>query len=609
MSRIATTEPPSDNFWSESRFSGRGKESYSSSREDYLSSLDEAPDFHDPFSDLNLFLSQQIKQEMRHCGTSKKWSHKLQEDLILKITPEFQKRFPQYRLGTSALRKTWEKISYYAQQIQSQKEAMTQDGKLNTHFFIKENLKQNALARHPYHLPPYHYAHQLAVKMSECMATVDGIRPKLDQLTKTIWAVQRHLITGVAPQHVKSPYEEYDKIDKLIVKAILEITAASPQISQRELEHQVKESLHSLHELPSFASLDRMTGNISALFAEKLYPHCAFHMTFLSEQKNAIHSFIRRQTELCKTSLPTLELQGLVRRLIALYSLASQLPKNLSEQEIREAVQATYAYAPTDKPLPQSVYAFISAESVLMKNEEYCYSIDYVVKTIYQAYLEAKCLPILKEKEADLLEILIWKSLSESEKLLEKLPYRIGQRIEEEIANILIDNPKQSFASAIHQTVQFFKKTKELSLCKKWEELDRKIHNWTIQSDMVCRWIRLDADTPLLKLIRENWGTKKSHQTFVSEICQAYLRQHPELSIYAPQVTLRIWILYKYTWYTHQVDAQESSFDRFIKWHANYLSHLTTDHLLVQLEDLCKKALPLIPFDPTHCQSLIEEKK
>jgi len=144
-------ESSSDSFWPESSNSAkansenvpfintRSKECY---LKEFLSSVDDSPDFHDPFSDLNLFLSQKIMQEMRESGFAKKWCVKIQEELIEKITPEFQKKFPQYRLGISALRKTWEKIAYYSQQIRHQKEAITQDGKLNIHFFIKENLKQ-----------------------------------------------------------------------------------------------------------------------------------------------------------------------------------------------------------------------------------------------------------------------------------------------------------------------------------------------------------------------------------------------------------------------------------------------------------------------------------
>src|ERR1700738_4202910 len=78
-----------------------------------LSSVDELAEFYDPYSDLNLFLVQKITQEMRHCGNSKKWSLKIQEVLLKKISPEFQKKFPRYRLGVAALKKTWEKIAYY----------------------------------------------------------------------------------------------------------------------------------------------------------------------------------------------------------------------------------------------------------------------------------------------------------------------------------------------------------------------------------------------------------------------------------------------------------------------------------------------------------------
>src|SRR5690349_12361372 len=58
--------------------------------------LDESHEFHDPFSDLNLFLSQKIKEVMSSLGEGKKWSSKIQQLLIEKITPEFQKKFPKY---------------------------------------------------------------------------------------------------------------------------------------------------------------------------------------------------------------------------------------------------------------------------------------------------------------------------------------------------------------------------------------------------------------------------------------------------------------------------------------------------------------------------------
>lgn len=309
MSGTRTPHPSSDNFWSNSNkysassFPIRSKKSENEDPlSEYLSAVDESPEFYDPYSDLNLFLSQKIKQEMQHCVSSKKWSLKLQEELLSKVVPDFRKKFPQYRLGISALKKTWEKVSYYSHQIENQKEALTEEGKLNIHFFIKENLKNYTALKNPIHLHPSHFAHQLATKMSECIAAIDGERPQLDQLTKMIWAIQRHLLTGNAPEQYHSPYDDYDKIDILIVKTILEISAKEPQISHNELEHKVKEVLLSLHELPSFSSLDHMMGNISALLAEKLYAASPFHSLFFAEQKTAINNFIRRHNSLCKTA-------------------------------------------------------------------------------------------------------------------------------------------------------------------------------------------------------------------------------------------------------------------------------------------------------------------
>lgn len=618
MAGTRIPHPSSDNFWSNSSkfvtssisISAKKKEEALS---DLLYAVDESPEFYDPYSDLNLFLSQIIKEEMQHCGSSKKWSIKIQEELLAKITPHFQNKFPQYRLGISALKKTWEKVSYYSQQIQYQKEAIDPDGKLNIHFFIKENLKSYPSFRNPGHLHPSHYAHQLATKMSECIATMDGVRPQLDHLTKMIWSIQRHLLTEGGLEQYRSPYEEYDQIDKLIVKMILEVSAKDPQIGHNELEHKVKEILLSLHELPSFSSLDHMMGNVSALIAEKLYHTSAFHTLFLAEQKTAINNFIRRHNSLCKTAGPCPQLSELVRRIIALYSLASGLPKRLSENDVKSAALALYPQSAGDRPnLPQALYAFISAELVLMKNEEFCRSPSYVADAIWAAYKEVTLLPLLQGKDCDILEIAIWKSLSETEGMLERLPYRIGQRIEEEIAGILIENPTQSFSSLVHETVNFFKRTKDLVQIKEWNAIEKKIHIWAIQGDMICRWIRLNSESTLLRLIQQKWKDHPStlpHHTFISEICHEYLKSYPELAPYSSQLYLRVSILYKYAWYSLFGEPAESSFDRFLKWHACSLlfSGTTLDHqhLIHQLEEIVHKTLPLIPFDKKQADAVL----
>ena len=60
---------------------------------EFLSAVDETPDFHDPFSDLNLFLSQKIKQVMQHESFGKKWSQQLQDNLIERSRPISKRSF------------------------------------------------------------------------------------------------------------------------------------------------------------------------------------------------------------------------------------------------------------------------------------------------------------------------------------------------------------------------------------------------------------------------------------------------------------------------------------------------------------------------------------
>lgn len=218
------------------------------------SPIDESPELHDPYSELNLFLTRQVKEEFKNAGTAKKWSVYIQEKLIEKISPEFRKRFPHYRLGVSALKKIWEKVAYLSQTFENQKEALTQEGKLNLKFLIRENLKQFFGIKKSFSFHPYLLAQQLALKITECLAAYDGIRPMMQHMTKTIWAVERHLIPPVDVPAMASPYDEFDTWDKLIIKYMLEITGQNPLVPQEELQTKVREKLHDLKGYPSLES-------------------------------------------------------------------------------------------------------------------------------------------------------------------------------------------------------------------------------------------------------------------------------------------------------------------------------------------------------------------
>ncbi|HAZ15599.1 MAG: hypothetical protein A2Y28_01900 [Chlamydiae bacterium GWC2_50_10] len=574
--------------------------------EETLSSVDEVPDFHDPFSDLSLFLFKHLKNSLPNLGFPKKWTLKLQENLIKSITPEFSKKFPFYRLGVSALKKAFEKLLYFCDIVKDHKEAFSQDGKLNLSFLIRENLKTFRFFTTPSYLQPYHFAQQLALKIGECMAVIDGNRPKIEALTKTVWAIQRHLLKELVPKATSSPYDGYDFIDQLIVKIILETTAKEPLIGSSELEQAVKENLKSLNELPAFSSLDQMNSCISALLAEKLYPTSRFHSLFSSLQKEAVLNFLNRHLAASRDASPSKDHSEIIRRILALYSLAANLPKDLTKCQLKEALKAIYPFQKEKRPsLNQSVYAFLSAELLLMRNDEHGREIDEILEIVFTAYQEAALLPALSEKEREFLEIALWKQIGASERVMDRISYSIGQRIEEEIVNLLLDNPLLSFSSLVYRSLASFKKIKALSLEEMGPEIEQKIRIWTLQSDMLCRWIHLDQETPLLRLIHQSWeelSQKKSpfsHEALILQVFRNYLKNYPDMELYIPHLKRRILLLYKFCFYSSFGSKEESSLDRFIKWHEIFLKecepHLSQKELGAKLREIAAKRVPLVP--------------
>jgi hypothetical protein len=393
-----------------SRISSSG--SFTESPSDFYAELHEEHEtYYDPFSELNLFIAQKIQQEIKRSFGTKKWSLKIQEALIQKIAPEFKQKFPQFRLRIGLLKKIWEKIHYYSQQLQDKKEAFTHDGKLNIRFFIRENLKHYGSSTAINHVHPYHWAHKTALKICEYLAILEGVRPKIEEYAQLIWGMQKHLMAH-SPEGPKNPVEDYDDVDKLIVKIMFQITAAEPLISQEKL--------------------------------------------------------------------------------------AADIQKEL------------------------------------------------------RVHFEA--------------------------------------RIEEEIVFTYVENPELEFKNIVNTTLTFFKKTEQLSCMYSLEQTEKKVALWTHQNDMALRFIGLDTETPLFKLICAQWKTRNALsdiERFTQEIAEMYLQKFPQLAVYQPQLKRRILILCKYAYYT-LFSTSMTSYEAFLKWHEAHGS---------QLEEISSRLVPLFPFE------------
>ncbi|QVL57173.1 MAG: hypothetical protein KFB93_07265 [Simkaniaceae bacterium] len=574
----------------------------------FLHPIDEAEDFYDPFSDLNLFLSKKIKKEIQESGSSGKWSGKIEANLLAKILPEFKQKFPKYRLGTSALKKVWEKVAYYYEKIQGQKGALKENGALNLKFMIRENLK-NSIA--PYHLPPYTMAQQIATKLSECIASLEGEKPQLDHLTKVIWSVQKHLLKDLSAIQAKNPFEEYDKLDKLIVKTELEITAKGENLDPLSLKRQVLKKLKGFLGIKTLLKESQLTSTLSMILAEKLYQSSLVTCHFSLKEKQAIEAFIRHQiemgqfNELLTSDEHRLEL---IQRILALYTIAGELPKDISEQSLRASIlhvkelnsEENCSLSPN---LDQGLFVFINAEIHLM-DEEKCYE-EGSENAIVKAYEKACALPKLSSSQMEQFELLIWKIIEEEGNLLSHTPPDIYRLLEVELGNVLIDNPKQSFRMIISNALQFFKKVIDTPMDQ--ERLEDKVETWVAQNDMLIRTIHFDPKTSLLKLIEKGWKDQNldeqtvNHEHFINEMEVKALETFPLLSSFQEELKSRLWILYKYLWYTTLSDGISSTYERFLLWHQILLKNRhpewSKEKLNETLSRLSDQLIPLAPFE------------
>jgi len=573
-----------------------------------LHPIDEADDFYDPFSDLSLFLSKKIKGEIDESGSLSKWSGKIEANLLAKILPEFKKKFPRYRLGASALKKVWEKVGYYYEKIQGQKEALKENGKLNLKYMIRENLKKSFPTEH---LPPYTIAKQIATKLSECIATLEGKRPEIDQLTKVIWSVQKHLLRDLSPLQTKSPYDEYDKIDKLIVKTQLEITAKGENLDPYMLKREIFKKLKAYFEIKTLAKENQLTSTLSMILAEKLQYSSLIACHFSLKERKTIESFVRQQIEMgkCNSLLTSDEHRlELIQRILALYTIAEGLPKNMSEESLRASIlhvkdcaqDKTRSISPN---MDQALFVFINAEMHLMDEEKILDS--SIEDAIVKAYSKGISLPSLSSSQIEQFELLIWKTIEEEGNLLSYTSPDAFPILEQELGNVLIDNPKQSFKMIISSTLQFFKKV----IATPFDEdtAKEKVDTWVAQNDMLIRTIHFDPSTPLLTLIEKKWKALHldeftvDHERFIQDVMEDSLKLYPLLSSFEEELKGRLWILYKYHWYHALTDGRASTYERFLLWHKTLLKRhhpeWSKERLNSALSKISNQLIPLAPFE------------
>lgn len=582
------------------------KRSHSYSGNHALHPIDETDEFHDPFSDLNLFLSKKIQSTIKRHGSAKKWSSKIQDELLSGILPEFKHKFPHYRLGLTALKKVWDKVSYYYGKVSSQKEAILDDGNLNIHYIVKQNLKDYLSNFQQTDINSITTAHKLAIKLSECIATLQGERPRVDLLTKTIWAVQKHLIKDLPIKYSKNPFEEYDNIDKIIVKILLEKTSKCCY-SYKDLVESIKKNFSKLSQYVTEYKSKQIYEHIARQLAEKLYSSLKLLKTLKTKQLSSIENFILFQIE----TLAHLKAETLVeitQRIMAIYPLMTCLPKNVDLKSKKQAIAYFLSNESLDFPthtnINDSLAIFLKTEIHFIKRKNLYKSYKDIEAYLLKVLTFSEELPYLQDIDFNDLEVIIWKMYNS----FSTDTHKYVDLIENELSTAVLENKNYSFQNIVYMVLHFFQKSKDA--LKKNSEIDNlnkddinhKIERWSIQSDMLCRYLHFDPKHEFLQLMQKAWNKKNfsSHIEFVKFITDSYIKKHTILPFGLKGLEKRIWIFYKFFWYNQLSEPYETTLSRFIKWHVKDTHtkspKATTDEKLAILERKILEALPITPY-------------
>ncbi len=541
---------------------------------------------------------------MRPSGTMKKWSSKIEAHLLKKILPEFKKQFPRYHLGSAALKRVWNKVSYYYKKMQLYRGALHKNGKLNLPLMIRENLRANPDTLSSLNLPPYHLAHQIATKIGECMATLEGRCPDLDRLAKVIWTVQKNRVCHLSPMEAKNPYEEYGKMDKLIVKTLLETCSQYPEIGLEALRRKIVQEIYRFGALRSLLEKNELSSTISILLADKLSPFYASSSSLTEKKQATLSAFIDTQIDHFyqnRKLSADIRYQEVVQRILAFYPVAIAVKKNVPDATLCKEIQEIFSgKMPHMDP---SLYIFIRAQMDLSTQNAPHGDLEKLKKQIVETYHIACSLPALYQFSLQSFELLVWGKLGKQKKLLAHLPKQTLFLIEKELGNIVLDKPEQTFRSIVNRTTQFFKNVMRILPFQDqgdtsfWPILEKKSEIWALQNEMLCRWVHFDDHTPLFAFFEKEWTDRFS----IENAFERVLKRFPILTLFKKQLSTRLWVLQQYFWYVKLSDGSKSPYARFLKKYYRIFKTAHPDYshqdVLKKLRALSSKMLPLTPFD------------
>lgn len=515
----------------------------------------------DPFGDTQLFVARTLSNLlMKRTGDD-------QDELFALLRSAFQNEFPDRKLGSMMFQKIYDKVHYFHTLLKRHKNLISQSGKLNIDAIIRYHLKRcDRKAR-----SELQTASAIAYKVSEWLATIEGKRCRIDQLTTRIWAAFKNIYPHLDAH--KAPIHETDDFDRWIIKTQLYILAEDQIISERSLKNQITRQFLVLAKSDRHMFTDTCALIASIALAKATARMKAFALT--ESEKQALTKYVSAQIEL---SHPKNHVSEIGRRLISLYPLITKLPTHYTQEKLKAAITYIYTLAsgealPACPILDPSVYSFLNTQVIALMGFKRLPNLKRVTKSILKLFEIASNLPRLNDFEA-----LLWKELIKQTK--PDIDISLAPIVETTLFDQLIVDPKCNFSSIIDKCVAALRYDKGLidTFLKSETSLENRLRNWTVQGDMLHRWTRFDRDTQLFDLAsrlatkyKYLYG-KTSTYDLAQVIADRFLDSYPRLHPFEDQLKRRIFGALKSIWYHSNQKA--SPIDKLNQWHTLRLKSL-----------------------------------
>ena len=437
-------------------------------------------------------------------GGIKNWNHQIEKDILQRILPEFKAKFPYYRLGIAALKRTWEKISYYQKKV-IYREAYQIDGKLNINYLIKENIRSY---QQNYKQSSYYYYDQipsLANNLCECIAILEGKQPNLQNLTRIIWAVQQHLLPASTLKSI-SIQKETDVLDELICKKMLYFIYHNPHLSYEKLKKLVKSNCVSFLHSDFFHSMEKLATIISILLSKSYTQKFNFSKTTRIAIETYISNHINRIYG--GKSDSSITYLSFVQNMISIFSLAPSLPKNYDLIKLRIAIplivqeksRSFLSYFPNFDP---ALYAFIKIESILLRERKKYPSKEQIEEEIIKSYTELSTISI-EPIDTQILETILWDNLDKILRISETMALDIRQSFLIALQDTIIDQPKSTFREQVRDTTYRLQEIEKSA--RNRGDITDKVEYFCLQNEMAYRFLSIPKQHYLWEFFERSIG-------------------------------------------------------------------------------------------------------